>query len=291
MTERCWGLHQLKISAKHLLECVCTCETTKRSCGECLIVCAKPKSQPYHPATTAKKRRCCSLQNRRINIYTVARTICQSVGGSRDRRRWRKARQDQASERHVWTFRSIRACTCGWVCQVSHTCAPVGFGLPPPGVSACCAPGFLFMLLLEESCWYEVSHSLWHPPSLVQHVEAVSHLHVHKKSKVEGSLNILIKPAVDRRFMLKKKTLASLGLLFTLFLPTCWPCIFLCCLSLLAYLTPIRNVNTCHDVTHFVQVSAHAPAHTHTHTHTGANWQGHIWDVLLKSVSFYQCKY
>lgn len=63
---------------------------------------------------------------------------------------------------------SVPLALTDWVCRVSHTCAPVGFRFPPHGESACCAPGFLFMLLLVESCWYEVSHSLWLPWS--QHV-------------------------------------------------------------------------------------------------------------------------
>lgn len=153
--------------------------------------------------TAAKKRRCCSLQSRRINIYTVARIICQTVGGSGERGRWRKACQDQTSKCFV-SFESIHApLSLTWVFQVSHTCAPVGFRFLLTGESACRAPGFLFMLL-QEDCWYEVSHSLWHPRSLVQHVQVVSHLHVRKKSKVEGSFHILINPAVDRRFICVK---------------------------------------------------------------------------------------
>lgn len=41
---------------------------------------------------------------------------------------------------------------------LSRTCAPVGFRLPRPGLSV--HLGFCLCFPLEESCWYEVSHSL-----------------------------------------------------------------------------------------------------------------------------------
>lgn len=146
-----------------------------------------------------------------------------------------------------------------WMC---HTCAPVGLRFPLPGESACCAPGFLFMLLLEESCWYVVTHSLWHPRSLIQHMQVVSHLQVH--NKVGGWFHILINPAVDRRFKYVK-TCAVLGLLWIFTSYTFSLFVNLVSL-LLAFLIGLCDTN---------QKCKHT---------LGANWQGHIWDVLLKSV-------
>lgn len=53
---------EVYISLKYLQstsfsKCVRTSEATKCSCGKSLIVCAKPKSQPYRPVTTAKKEK------------------------------------------------------------------------------------------------------------------------------------------------------------------------------------------------------------------------------------------
>lgn len=48
------------------------------------------------------------------------------------------------------------------------------------------------------------------------------------------------------------------------------------------------KVSTFHDLAVFAQMGAHATVQAYTHR---ANWQGHIWDVLLNSVSFYKCKY
>lgn len=53
---------EVYISLKYLQstsfsKCVRTSEATKCSCGKSLIVCAKPKSQPYRPITTAKKKK------------------------------------------------------------------------------------------------------------------------------------------------------------------------------------------------------------------------------------------
>lgn len=183
----------------------------------------------------------------------------KGAGGERPAR-------DQTSKHFVWTFGSIRAASPDWACQVSHTCAPVGFRFPLPGVSAWCAPGFLFMLLLED-CWYEVSQSLWHPRSLVQHVQVVSHLHVREKSKVEGPFHILINPAADRRFIYVKPVAwpcSPLSLFLTFYTPS--PYLLTLCLSLL-FLVGLRDTNQkCKHLSWCNTFCACRCTHTHTYT-------------------------
>lgn len=95
----------------------------------------------------------------------------------------------------------------------------------------------------------------------VQHVQVVSHLYVCKKFRVEGSFHILLNPAVDRwfKYVLRKKIF--LGLLF---LHSSSHLAKLASFTLLTCVTPIRNVNISHDVTHFVKVAAHASVQTCT---------------------------
>ena len=157
-------------------KCVCALSKPLRRMPNC--VCAKKPSN--------KKRRRCSLQNRRINIYTVARTICQTVGGSKGRGRWREGLPGLDIQAFSSEHLEVSAPPppppppppplAEWA-RLSRTCAPVGFRLPRPGLSV--HLGFCLCFPLEEACWY-VSQSLAHsgvPRSLAQHAQVGSHLH------------------------------------------------------------------------------------------------------------------
>lgn len=101
------------------------------------------------------------------------------------------------------------------VCQVSHTCEPLGFRFCLPAISACCAP-WISIYATAGGVLLGGSHSLTlTSKASVQHVQVVSHLYVCKKFRVEGSFHILRNPAVDRwfKYVLRKKKL-FLGLLF-----------------------------------------------------------------------------
>lgn len=134
-TRYCEGLDHLNMP----------CEATKSSCNECLIVCAKPKS---HLITLWPQLRgegggwlCCSALNWYVNIYVVTRINCHSTrkGG-----RLREGCQNQTNQ----MFEHLEDLLLFvWAYPLSCTCA------------GSCTPGFLFTLQLEESCWYDVSHS------------------------------------------------------------------------------------------------------------------------------------
>lgn len=185
MKNRWHGDAKVYVGLKYLpgnsSERMCAYDATKWSCGECLIVCAKPKSQPYHSVTTAKKKKKTVLFSAgEAYKYLDSCPHCQTVGGSKGRFRGSKC--------FIWTLVGISSRFSDWGVSGTSYLWAGGFHLPSAcySMSAYCAPGFLFRLLLGESCWCEVMSLTSTSKPAVQHVQVVSPHHVHIKFKLKG---------------------------------------------------------------------------------------------------------
>lgn len=210
MTKRCQGLQQLKISTEHLLLQACVHLWSDRVPLRWMFNCVcKTQITTLSPCDHSQKK---TVLFSAKQAYKYLHSCPLSPSNVR-----RKQRRGQVERLAKIRPPSILFASSSECVRLSHTCAPVGFRCPLPGVSACCAPGFLFMLLLEKSCWYEVTHSLtltsteprpthassFSPSCTIQSWRVISHPYKHS--------------AVDRRFKYVK-ALADLGLRWAFYL-------------------------------------------------------------------------